>query len=107
MTRITENNRRITENNRKEILKDIREGYIDLWGNLMINKLINEIEKEHEEVKQYRKIGTVEECRNYKHIFHMAEVALKHIEKEEVENKVLGGIEEFKALKDAEEQGLL
>ena len=52
------------------------------------------------ELGRYRAIGTVEELRSCKHVLHMAEVALKHIEKEEAEIKALGGIEEFKALKE-------
>lgn len=56
----------MTEQNREEILKDIREGYIDEWDNMTIDELFETIEKEHEEIQQYRAIGTVEELRALK-----------------------------------------
>lgn len=54
----------MTESKREEILSDIRDGYIDEWDNLTIDELFKQIESEHKEIQQYRKIGTVEECEN-------------------------------------------
>lgn len=51
----------MTESEREEILKDIKEGYIDDWDNLTIDELFKEIEKEHKEIQQFRAIGTVED----------------------------------------------
>ena len=56
----------MTEQNREEILKDIREGYIDEWDNVTIDELFETIEKEHEEIQQYRAIGTLEEFKALK-----------------------------------------
>lgn len=56
----------MTENEREEILKDIRDGYIDAWDNLTIDELFKAIEKEHEEIQAYRAIGTVEELQALK-----------------------------------------
>lgn len=56
----------MTENERQEILKDIKDGYIDAWDNLTINELFKQIEKEHEEIQQYRALGTVEELKTFK-----------------------------------------
>lgn len=57
----------MTESEREEILKDIKDGYIDDWDNLTIDELFKEIEKEHKEIQQYRAIGTVEEFSALKH----------------------------------------
>ena len=51
----------MTKNVREEILKDIRDGYIDVWDNLAIDELFKQIEEEHREIQQYRAIGTVED----------------------------------------------
>lgn len=56
----------MTENEREEMLKDIRDGYIEEWDNLSIDELFEEIKKEHEEIQQYREIGTVEEFKALK-----------------------------------------
>lgn len=56
----------MTENVREEMLKDIRDGYIDAWDNLAIDELFETIEKEHEEIQAYRAIGTVEELQALK-----------------------------------------
>ena len=64
----------MTENERQEMLKDIRDGYIDVWDNMAIDELFESIEKEHLEVKQYRQVGTVGECRNYKYNARIAKV---------------------------------
>ena len=56
----------MTENEREEILRDIRDGYIDEWDNLTIDELFKEIEKEHKEVQAYRAIGTVEDFKALK-----------------------------------------
>ena len=45
----------MTEETRREMLKDIRDGYIDAWDNLAIDELFKEIEKDHEELKEYKK----------------------------------------------------
>ena len=57
----------MTESERGEILKDIKDGYIDDWDNLTIDELFKEIEKEHKEIQQYRAIGTVEELKELKY----------------------------------------
>ena len=51
----------MTESEREEILKDIKDGYIDDWDNLTIDELFKEIEKEHKEIQQYRELGTTTE----------------------------------------------
>lgn len=53
----------MTENEREQIIRDIRDGYIDEWDNLTIEELFATIEMEHKEVQKYRAIGTVEECK--------------------------------------------
>ena len=67
----------MTENNREEILKDIREGYIDVWDNLTIDELFETIKKEHNEIQQYRAIGTVEEFKDLKKQDH--DCIIKHL----------------------------
>lgn len=54
------------ESKREEILSDIRDGYIDEWDNLTIDELFKQIESEHNEIQQYRAIGTVSEFRELK-----------------------------------------
>lgn len=56
----------MTENERKEMLKDIRDGYIDAWDNIAIDELFEQIEKEHIEIQQYRAIGAIEELQALK-----------------------------------------
>ena len=51
---------------REEMLKDIRDSYIDEWDNLAIDELFKEIGKKHLEIQQYQAIGTVEEFENLK-----------------------------------------
>lgn len=56
------------ESKREEVLKDIRDGYIEEWDNLTIDELFKQIESEHKEIQQYKAIGTVEklqENRNF------------------------------------------
>lgn len=65
------------ENNREEILKDIRDGYVDVWDNMAIDELFEEIEKEHKEVQAYRAIDTVDELKALKE----KSVAKKPVEK--------------------------
>ncbi len=102
----------MTENNREEILKDIREGYIDAWDNLTIDELFETIEKEHNEIQQYRTIGTVEkikeeldklrndnECQGLYFTLEERKALAKH-SRELSEYKAIGTIEEFKDLKE-------
>ena len=56
----------MTEDVREEMLKDIKDGYVDAWDNLTINELFEQIEREHNEIQQYRAIGTVEEFKALK-----------------------------------------
>ena len=90
----------MTEDERQEILNDIKDGYIDAWDNLTIDKLFKQIEKEHEEIQQYRAIGTVEgyelaiqsSIENY-NLYREYKAKVQDFE-------AIGTIEEFKALKE-------
>ena len=101
----------MTENVRKEMLKDIKDGYIDEWDNLAIDELFKQIEKEHEEIQQYRAIGTLEDMAFYKKCYdeesyeYCGEYGrnncgckdrMEHLEKKIAEFESIGTIEEIK-----------
>ena len=94
---IKDENTKMTENERQEILKDIKDGYIDAWDNLVIDELFEQIEREHEEIQQYRELGTAEEIlkvlNNQRTIIATQHETLRQY-------RAIGTIDEFKALKE-------
>ena len=56
----------MTENQREEIIKDMKDGYFNVYDGSTMDDLFEQIEREHKEVQQYRIIGTVEEFKKLK-----------------------------------------